>query len=234
MNGLFNQNEFDRFVLDNKVIGFFEHPIKLKSGRESNWYVNWRNISEDVFLLDKLTDYVISFTKFLELDPDCFYGVPEGATKLGLITQYKWAKKSSSYKTHSHVLPMGRGKPKDHGEMKDGYFIGEPRGKTIILEDVTTTGDSLLATIDDLIKLKVQVIAAFGLTNRMELRDDYMSVEEVIEQKYIPYCSLSDAFRLLPQVCKESNPKQDIVRSIEEEFKKYGIKELKLFNSDNI
>jgi len=44
------------------------------------------------FLSDKLSDYVMAFVEDSGLQPDCFYGVPEGATKLGIITQYKWAK----------------------------------------------------------------------------------------------------------------------------------------------
>ena len=38
----FSQAEFNDFILRNKVIGFFEEPITLKSGRISNWYVNLR------------------------------------------------------------------------------------------------------------------------------------------------------------------------------------------------
>ena len=130
----FNQEEFNRFILENNVVGFFEEPIRLKSGRMSNWYVNWRNIAEDVLLLDKLIDYVITFTENLGLEPDCFYGVPEGATKLAIITQYKWAKAQADYGPGKYVLPMGRGKPKEHGELKDRFFIGIPRGKTVVLE----------------------------------------------------------------------------------------------------
>ena len=102
----FNQEEFNNFILETKVVGFFEEPIKLKSDRISNWYVNWRNVTGDVFLLDKLTDYVIAFTKDLVLQPDCFYGVPEGATKLGIITQYKWAKESRRLFSGSHAISM--------------------------------------------------------------------------------------------------------------------------------
>ena len=188
----FDQENFNKFVLDNNVIGFFERPIKLKSGRMSNWYVNWRNVA-DVFTLDQLTDYVIAFTEDLGIKPDCFYGVPEGATKLGILTQYKWAKKSPNYDQNSHTLPMGRGKPKDHGEPKDKYFVGEPKGKTTILEDVTTTGGSLLNTIDSLTEAEIPIIAAFGLTNRMELRDDGQSVQEAVESKNVPYHALSSA-----------------------------------------
>ncbi len=226
--GKFDQGEFNRFALENNVVGFFEKPIKLKSGRMSNWYVNWRNVAEDVFLLDRLTDYIIAFTEDLGLEPDCFYGVPEGATKTGILTQYKWARRSPDYGPGSHALPMGRGKPKEHGAPKDRYFVGQPRGKTIVLEDVTTTGSSLLTAIDSLAEVGVPVIAAFGLTNRMELRDDGQSVKAAVESKGIPYYALSDAFQLLPEAYKRLNPGEDIARAIEEEFKKYGVRELRL------
>lgn len=226
--GDFNQEDFNRFVLDNGIVGFFEQPIKLKSGRMSNWYVNWRNVAEDVFLLDKLTDYVTAFTQNLGLEPDCFYGVPEGATKLGVLTQYKWAKESPDYTPHSHALPMGRGKPKDHGAPKDRYFVGEPRGKTIVLEDVTTTGGSLLTTIDSLTESEIPIIAALGLTNRMELRDDGQSVQEAVQSRKVPYHALSNALQLLPEAYKRLNPGERIARAIEEEFEKYGVEKLRL------
>jgi orotate phosphoribosyltransferase len=224
----FNQQEFNQFVLKNNVVGFFKEPIKLKSGRVSNWYVNWRNVAEDVYLLDKLTDYVIAFVKKIGLRPDCFYGVPEGATKLGIITQYKLAKQSPNYDIGSHTLPMGRAKPKDHGTPKDKFFVGQPIGKTIVLEDVTTTGSSLLTTIGSLSRADIKVIAAISLMNRMELRDDSKSVQQVMEEKGIPYFAMSNAFELLPLAYKKMNPGRVIADAIEEEFQRYGVKKLVL------
>lgn len=224
----FNQEEFNEFVLENNVVGFFKEPIKLKSGRMSNWYVNWRTPTSDAYLLDRLSDYVLSFAKQLHLNPDCFYGVPEGATKLGVLTQYKWAKQSSNYGKGSHVLAMGRGKPKEHGAPKDKYFVGQPQGKTIVIEDVTTTGGSLLSTIDALKEAGVDVIAAVGLTNRMEVRDDGKSVKQAVEEKGVKYYELSSALDLLPAVYKKLNPGDEIAKSIEQEFEKYGVEKLKL------
>ena len=58
---VFDQHMFDEFVLNNGVIGFFEKPITLKSGRKSNWYVNWRNVAGDAFYLLKLqTKYILT------------------------------------------------------------------------------------------------------------------------------------------------------------------------------
>lgn len=224
----YSSESFNKFVLDNNVVGFFEEPIELKSGRISNWYVNWRNVAGDVFLLNQLAEYVTAFTKDLGLHPDCFYGVPEGATKVANRAQFLLAESSPNYGPGSHVLPMGRGKPKEHGAPKDKYFVGQPKGRTIILEDVTTTGGSLLSTIDNLMEAEIPVIAAFGLTNRMELRDDGQSVRKAVVSKNVLYFSLSNALELLPEAYGRLNPGRKIADAIEAEFQQYGVEKLKL------
>ena len=219
---MWEEENFYDFILRNKVIGFFKEPLKLKSGRISNWYVNWRNIAEDVFLLDELTNYIIDYVQNLGLNPDLFYGVPEGATKLGIITQYKWAKKQEDYSRKSYILSMGRGKPKEHGDVKDKFFLGVPEGHLIILEDVTTTGGSLLDSIDKLSDLNVKIDVAIGLTNRNELRDDGKSVEVAIKEKGVPYHAMSNALDLLPRL----TPDTAMVKQVVEYFQKYGVKEI--------
>lgn len=226
----FCREEFNRFVLDNGVIGFFEKPITLKSGRQSYWYVNWRTVAEDACLLGRLSDFVIAYTRALlsggELgaEPLCFYGVPEGASKLAVLTQYKWAQQSPHFAPGSHPLPMGRGKPKEHGAAKDKYFLGTPRGLTIVLEDVTTTGGSLLAAIDSLLEADVPVLAAFGLTNRMEKRDDGLSVAEAVAAKEckgqrLRYFHLSSAVDLLPQAVRQLKPGAEVLQGLRAELK---------------
>jgi len=68
----FDQQRFNEFIVENNVITF--QPTKLRSGRISPYYINWRNVLEDVYLIDELTDYVIVFVEDLGLNPDCFYG----------------------------------------------------------------------------------------------------------------------------------------------------------------
>lgn len=226
---IFEQARFNDFIFDNNVIGFFKEPIQLKSGRMSNWYVNWRGVTSDAYLVDVLSDFVLAFAKDLALVPDCFYGVPEGATKLAIITQFKRAMHSrSSVGAGDYALPMGRGKPKGHGDLKDRVFLGAPRGRTIVIEDVTTTGGSLLGTLDVLGELyeTVERVAAVGLTNRMEVRDDGRSVKQAVEDRGIPYFAMSNALDLLPEASKRLNPGTKILKAIEAEFKKYGVKEL--------
>jgi orotate phosphoribosyltransferase len=212
------KEKFYNFILKNNVIGFFENPIKLKSGRISNWYINWRTVAEDVFLINELTEFVFSFIKYLHLNPTCFYGVPEGATKLGILLQYKWALRNKNIKPGMFTLSMGRGKPKDHGEIKDRFFLGYPKGNVIIIEDVTTTGNSLIESINLLTEMNIKILAALGLTNRNELRDDGKSVADAIKIKNLPYYAMSNALELLPKL----NPPEAIKNLIIDYFKIYG------------
>ena len=213
---------FYDFIIENNVIGFFNEPLILKSGRKSYWYVNWRTVAEDVFLLDKVSNFLISFVKSLNLKPDCFYGVPEGATKLGVITQYKWAFADKKIKPGKYVLSMGRGKPKDHGELRDKYFLGIPKGKVILIEDTTTTGGSMIKAIDELEANNVNIIAAIGLTNRNEIRDDGMTVEEAMQKKNVQYYAMSNAIELIPRL----HPNLEVSNHINDYFKKYGTREI--------
>ncbi|MEM1536160.1 MAG: hypothetical protein QXQ82_03195 [Candidatus Pacearchaeota archaeon] len=130
----FDKEKFIEFILDNNIIGFFEKPIKLKSGRMSNWYVNWRIVTGDVYLLDQLANYIIAFTKDLGLKPDCFYGVPEGATKIAIITQYKWASGSENYRPHSHALPMEEPNQKITERQRTSILLERPKEKQLLLK----------------------------------------------------------------------------------------------------
>jgi orotate phosphoribosyltransferase len=224
----FVQEEFNGFIEENNVYGFFEDAITLKSGRKSHFYANWRNVVEDVWLTDRLAEFVISFTESIGFNVDTFYGVPEGATKLGVITQFKWAQRFANYAKGSHALAMGRAKPKDHGAPKDKYFVGMPRGNVVVIEDVTTTGGSLLRTLEGLAESEVSVAGIISLTNRMEKRDDGHSVEEAVENKGFSFYSMSSSLDLLPIMYKILQPGEHIADAIELEFKEFGVRELKL------
>ena len=219
-----DRSRFLEFIIENEVVGFFNEPIKLKSGRLSSWYVNWRTIAQDAFLIDQLTDFIISFVKFKNLTPDCFYGVPEGATKLGIITQLKWAKEQSNYSKGTYLLPMGRGKLKEHGDPKDRFFLGEPKGKVIILEDTTTTAGSLINAIKSLEKLDIDIIASIVLTERNEIRDDGKSVKEILLEENVKFFTLSNALEIIPLL----KPNKLQSNEIKDYFKKYGTRQIDL------
>lgn len=180
------KNSFNDFIIEQKIVSLSETPFKLKSGKESCLYVNWRQASNDVYSLDKTADFVLDFVQKLHLNPHCFFGVPEGATKLGILCTYKLAKNTQHFGYHSHILPMGRGQVKEHGKPEDRIYIGMPQGQqTIVIEDVTTTGTSLIKCVDQLRENGVPVIAAMTLTNR---QDNPNMLPDLFEKRYGGEC----------------------------------------------
>ncbi len=223
----FDQAEYNEFLIQNKVIGFFEEPITLKSGRVSPWYANCRDLLSRVGLIDRLTDFVLAFSAEKGISADYFYGVPEGATKLAVVLNYKKGKLDDN---ENQALVIGRGKPKAHGDPKDKYFIGpaEEGDKVIVIEDVTTTGSSLIDTIKHLQESNVEVVAAIGLVNRMEKRDDGKSVEQVMNELNVSYLAIGDSTELLPMARDTLKPSDSVLAEVEKYFDKYGVEPLKL------
>ena len=223
---------FHDFIIEHDIIGFFREPVTLKSGRKSHFYINWRDATNDAWLLDQLTDYLCDFLRTLAVPCDTLYGVPEGATKSAVIAAMKMARASSDYRLGSHAIAMGRAVPKPHGAPKDRYFIGAPRGKTVVLEDTTTTGGSLIRCIDGLLEAGSEVVAAVGLTDRMEKREeDGLGVGEALQRLYggkIAYHAMSRATELIPLALQKRPPDSAVIAGLMEEFRSFGVKPLVL------
>ncbi len=212
---------FADFVLQNEVIGFFDQPITLKSGRQSHFYVNWRRASNDAFLLDTLTDFLADFIEDQELPCETLYGVPEGATKTAVIAAFKLAKRSPHYKMGSHTISMGRAKPKPHGDPADRFFIGAPKAGVFILEDTVTTGLSLFQCLDQLVEAGISVKGVIALTDRCEMRDDGFTAAQYLQKHYegkISYHPLSRAPDLLAKAIKQQKPPLAIIQALAHEL----------------
>ena len=118
--------------------------------------------------------------------------------------------------------------PKDHGAAKDKFFVGMPKGKTVVIEDVTTTGGSLITTLKGLSEAGIEVSGVISLTNRMEKRDDGSSVKGAIEGMGIKFYNMSSALDLLPIMYKVLSPGEEVGKEIEREFEEFGVEKIKL------
>lgn len=192
----FNSEDFCKFIFDNNIVTFNKNPLTLNSGEISNVYINWREISNDAGLIDKLSGHILNYLDDLKIDFNCFYGVKEGMSKLALISNFKRYLLDDT-RVRKYSLPMGRGKEKTHGDEKDRKFLGFPYGKTIILEDVVTTGNSLLKEIWNINGNDCQVIAAISLTDRMKPKNKDRFQKE-LQQLRISYHPLSNLKNLTP------------------------------------
>ncbi len=212
---------FADFILKHEVIGFFDQPITLKSGRQSHFYVNWRRATNDAYLLDTLTDFLADFISSKAPDCETLYGVPEGASKTAVITAMKLAKRSPRFGLGSHTISMGRAKPKPHGDPADRFFIGAPQGRTYVLEDTVTTGLSLFQCLDQLLEAGVDVRGVICLTDRAEVRDDGLTAAAYLQKHYqgkISYHALSRAPELLGEAIRRRNPEKRIVEALAAEL----------------
>jgi orotate phosphoribosyltransferase len=224
-DGEFNQQEYNKFVIENDVVGFFPQGRTLKSGRFSYWYANCRNMADTAGLADKTAGFLINFLKAKGLEFDYVYGVPEGVTKLATVINYKMGMES---KNPNQVLVIGRGKPKEHGDPKDKYFIGPAKAgdKIVVVEDVTTTGGSMLSTLDALKEAGIEVAAVVALVNRMEIRDDGKTVAQCVEEKGSKYFSMSDADQLIPLAIEKYKPGGDFLQNFQEKYNEFAIKKI--------
>ncbi len=229
----FEQEEFDEFVVgitNPAVVSFSEKEFVLASGRKSNYYVNWRNGCSDAWTLDQLAAFVLRFVQAKGLEPHCFYGIPEGANKIAQEASMQLARRSTDYGKGSHVVPQGRKEPKGYGAPQDKFFVTAPRQNTIVIEDVSTTGDSILRHTEPILSLdSVRIIAVLSLTNRMERRDDGKNVEEAVQAELgLPYFWMSESPRLLSRVYERDKPSDALALKVEAQFKEYSLHPLSL------
>lgn len=218
----FDKKAFDRFVIEKGVIGFPEKPVTFVGGRVSPVYLSWRGTTSDTWSVAQIAEFVIAFAEDLGLRPECFYGVPEGATRLGLVTQYLFASRQPDFKTGKYLLAMGRGKPKEHGDPKDRDFVLAPKGPTIILEDTTTTGMSLLQAVQKVRDAGAPIIAVITLINRGERRDDGKTVAEALAAEGIPCHSLTTLPELLPRALGADGVSEATRGAVRAYFERYG------------
>lgn len=219
----FNEHEFNKFLIKNNCLGFYDEAITLKSGRKCNYYVNMRNLTDMRSTKDELCGHLTHFIFEKSLIPDYFYGVPDGATKIALYFNDKY----SDLIAKDIPLVMGRGKPKEHGHPKDRYFIGPIKegDKIIPIEDVTTTAGSLLSEIKKLREVGADVKYAITLVDRLEVNDEGKSSSESLLEEGITLHSLTNSKSLIETGKGILNPSAGIVEKVEEYFRKYEVKE---------
>jgi orotate phosphoribosyltransferase len=227
-NQHFNQKEFNQYVLEKNIISI--KKTFLKSGRISPYYINWRDVVGEAHSGNMLTRYVISFVTNIGLQPKTFLGVKESMSAFGAHLTYEWAKIQSDYGKSRYPVIIERAKPKDnHGDPENREYVGGlPKGKIVVIEDISTTGDSCMETVRKARENGADVIAAIALTNRNEKRDDGLSVEDFYRRNDVKYYPMSNVIDLLPEIYKNRQDGQDFKHDLEEYFKKYGVKELNL------
>jgi orotate phosphoribosyltransferase len=156
----------------------------LKSGKKSKFYLDLRRLTLSTGVSDVICELE---WRLQDLDFDAIGGPALGAVPIvGAFL-------------HNSLFdrPVLRGfavrsEEKDHG--KAGLIIGsvQPGDSVVAVEDVTTTGGSLLGAVDAIQEFGCTVIAAYTVLDRLE------GAEQAFADRKIPFHSLATVKDIVP------------------------------------
>lgn len=214
----FNRETYDKFLVENGVVGFYEDPITLRSGGLSYWYANFRALLSDLNKVDKAAEFIYDFTRENNLNPTNFFAVPEGprefASSANRILRENYMGK---------IIPAAslRAGYKTHGSPLDRYSVGPVFSwmKPTLIEDVSTTGNSSTEFVMLMQELAISPLALISMLNRQERRNDGRTVKELLEGSYkVPYLPMSAADTNLPIAVEILKPKKSILEGLRKEL----------------
>ncbi len=145
-----------------KKKAFLKKRIKLSSGRVSNFYIDVRKVSlspKGVYLISHLIFNLLKSKKVTAIGGPTLGADPivSGVCYLA----YKNKKKLKGF--------LIRKSPKKHGRQKliEGQVL-LPGERVVIVDDVATSGSSLIKAIEVLKKERIKVVAAVSVVDREE------------------------------------------------------------------
>ena len=141
---------------------FLKKRIKLSSGRISNFYIDVRKVS-----LSPKGVYLISHLIFNLLKPKKVTAI--GGPTLGadpIVSGVCYLAYKNKKKLKGFLI---RKSPKKHGRQKliEGQVL-LPGERVVIVDDVATSGSSLIKAIEVLKKERIKVVAAVSVVDREE------------------------------------------------------------------
>lgn len=215
----FDIESYNEFLVRNNVVGFYEDPITLRSGGKSFWYANFRALLADSRLTEKAAEHIVAFVEQMGLKPTNFFSIPEGPREFD----------SYADRILREHLPAGtvvsatglRAGYKTHGSPLDRYSVGplSPNMTPVVIEDVSTTGNSSTPFIMNLQEQGIPILALLSMLNRQERRNDGRTVQELVEGSYnVPYLAMTGADTVIPRAVKILTPSDVIVEGLRKEF----------------
>jgi orotate phosphoribosyltransferase len=145
-----------------KKEAFFRKRVKLSSGKISNYYIDVRRVSlssQGIYLISHLIWHLIKNDNITAIG-----GPTLGADPIvgGVcMVAYKNKKKLKGF--------LVRKSPKKHGQQKmiEGKNLSG-KDRVVLVDDVATSGSSLISAIETLKKQKVKVLKAIVVVDREE------------------------------------------------------------------
>ena len=197
--------EFSIFLFENKIIQFGD--FTLASGKKSSYYVDLRLVPSYPHQFRKMVKHLQNeITDKIGLENfDSIVSVPTG----GLVIASAFAIET--------VKPLiyVRSKPKDYGTSKSVEGKIHDGLKVVMVDDVATTGGSVINAIKSLKESKIIVKDAFVIVNRME------GADEALNEEGVKLHSLTNVMQITKVLHEQNLVGNEILKRVENQI---GIK----------
>jgi len=197
--------EFSIFLHENKIIRFGD--FTLASGKKSPYYVDLRLVPSYPHQFRKMVKYLQDeIIKDTGLDKfDSLVTVPTGGLVIASALAIEIVK----------PLIYVRNKPKDYGTSKSIEGNIWEGLKAVMIDDVATTGGSVVNGIKSLTEAKIKVEDAYVIVNRME------GAEEALKEQGVTLHSITNVIQITKSLHEKNLVGDDVLQKVQEQI---GIK----------
>jgi len=197
--------EFSIFLFENKIIQFGD--FTLASGKKSSYYVDLRLVPSYPHQFRKMVKHLQNeITDKIGLENfDSIVSVPTGGLVIASALAIETVK----------PLIYVRSKPKDYGTSKSVEGKIHDGLKVVMIDDVATTGGSVINAIKSLKESKIIVKDAFVIVNRME------GADEALNEEGVKLHSLTNVMQITKVLHEQNLVGNEILKRVENQI---GIK----------
>ena len=194
--------EFSTFLHENKIIRFGD--FTLASGKKSSYYVDLRLVPSYPHQFRKMVKYLQNeIIKDVGLDKfDSLVSVPTGGLVIASALAIETVK----------PLIYVRSKPKDYGTSKSVEGKIQEGMKVVMIDDVATTGGSVINGIKSLKEAKIKVEDAYVIVNRMEGADEALKKEDVTLH------SIANVIQITKSLHEQNLVDDDILQKVQKQI----------------
>jgi len=196
--------EFTTFLFKNDIIKFGD--FTLASGKKSSYYVDLRLVPSYPHEFRKMVKYLeneimqdIGLEKF-----DSIVSVPTGGLVIASALAIETVK----------PLIYVRSKPKDYGTSKSVEGKIHDKMKVVMIDDVATTGGSVINAIKSLKEVNITINDAYVIVNRME------GANEALSELGVKMHSILDILQITEILYEQNLIEQDILEKVKKQINK--------------
>ncbi len=197
--------EFATFLHQNGVLRFGE--FTLSSGKKSSYYIDLRIIPSFPHQFRKMIKHLQnSITEDIGLDNfDSIASIPTGGLVIASALAFEILK----------PLIYVRNKPKEHGTTKSVEGVTRSDMKVLVIDDVATTGSSVVNGVKQLKEAGTKVTDAYVIINRLE------GAEKMLESESVKLHQLTDIMEITKILHEDNLVSNEILENVNKQVRSY-------------